>query len=414
MAMTDPRYLLVFNAGSSSLKFELFVHQRTWRRDLRGAVTNIGRAGSSLELDGNAPPRSVDAADHGEAVRIVMRQIFDGPEAIDRRQVLATGHRVVHGGEFFSEPALIEPPVIARLESIADLAPLHNPPALKVVQTVQQWLPGIPMVAVFDTAFFRDLPEHAAAYAIPSDWRERYRIRRYGFHGIAHEYLSRRYLSLTGSGRTPQRVVSLQLGQGCSVTALLDGRPVETSMGFTPLEGLIMGTRAGDLDAGVVLHLARQGVSWQSLEDALNRKSGLLGLSGASDDVRELLQLEQTQHPGACLAMAAFCHRIHKYVGAYAAVLGGIDAVLFGGGIGENAPMVRSRVCKGLEWLGLDVDEQANAACTAAQTKGSETRISSASSTIEVYVIPVREEEAIARATLACIGENEMSGDLSR
>ena len=407
MAMIDPSYLLVLNAGSSSLKFELFAQQPTWRSHLRGAVTNIGRPGSSLERDGDATTRSVDVADHGAATRIVTQQLFDGPHAIDRRRVVATGHRVVHGGEFFSAPTLIEPSVIAQLESIADLAPLHNPPTLAVLRSVQQQLPGVPMVAMFDTAFFRDLPEHAAAYAIPHQWRQRYRIRRYGFHGIAHEYLYRRYLNLTRSDRAPQRVISVQLGQGCSATALLDGRPVETSMGFTPLEGLIMGTRAGDLDAGVVLHLARQGLSWQSLEDVLNRKSGLLGLSNASDDVRELLRLEQAQHPGARLAMAAFCHRIRKYLGAYAAVLGGLDAVLFGGGIGENAPLVRSRVCEGLEWLGLDLDEEANAGCI-----GTETRISSASSRIEVFVIPVREEEAIARATLACIGDNETSDGL--
>ncbi len=413
MAMNDPSYLLVLNAGSSSLKFELFVREAAWRSHLRGAVANIGRPGASLKLDGQASARSVDVADHAEATRLVMQQLFEGPDAIDRRQVLATGHRVVHGGEFFSAPTLVEPPVIARLESIADLAPLHNPPALAVVRSVQKQLADVPMVAVFDTAFFRDLPQQAAAYAIPRDWRQKYRIRRYGFHGIAHEYLYRRYLTLTGCSRAPRRVVSLQLGQGCSATALLDGRPVETSMGFTPLEGLIMGTRAGDLDAGVVLHLARRGLSWQSIEDALNRKSGLLGLSEASDDVRELLRLEQAQHPGACLAMAAFCHRIHKYLGAYAAVLGGVDAVLFGGGIGENAPSVRTRACNGLAWLGLDLDEQANAACIAAQTKGTETRISSLSSTIEAYVIPVREEEAIARATLACIGKNQMPGDLS-
>jgi acetate kinase len=258
----------------------------------------------------------------------------------------------------------------------------------------------VPAVAVFDTAFFRALPEHARVYAIPASWRERFGIERYGFHGIAHEYLSGRVAAL--AGHAPRRVLSLQLGQGCSIAALADGRPVETSMGFTPLEGLVMGTRPGDLDAGAVLHLARHGVDVQALDEGLNRASGLLALSGATDDMRELLALEAQGHAGAGLAIAAFCHRLCKYIGAYAAVLGGVDAIAFGGGIGEHAPGIRARICRRLEWLGVEFDEAANA-----RAIGTEATLSTARSRVAVLCIPVREEEIIARAALAVLSDTE-------
>jgi len=269
------------------------------------------------------------------------------------------------------------------------------------MEVVRGSLPDVPAVAVFDTAFFRDLPEPARVYALPDAWHAQGRIRRYGFHGIAHEYLSVRLRERCG--RVPERVLSLQLGQGCSVAALLNGAPVETSMGFTPLEGLIMGTRPGDLDAGILLHRMRQGDSWTALDDDVNRRSGLLGLSGVTADVRELVALEAEAHPGATLALAAFCHRIHKYLGAYAAILGGVDVVVFGGGIGENAPGLRARICAGLGWLGFELDDAVNARCA-----GHEACISKKSSKIEAYVIPVREEEAIARAALRCLKSGEL------
>jgi acetate kinase len=256
------------------------------------------------------------------------------------------------------------------------------------------------MAAVFDTAFFRDLPEHARVYAIPHDWRRSYGIRRYGFHGIAHAYLHSRHRALTRRRTVPTRVVTLQLGQGCSAAALLDGRAVESSMGYTPLEGLVMGTRPGDLDPGVLLRLMRGGLDADALERALNRESGLLGLSHSSSDMRDLLEREAAGDPRAALALGVFCHRVRKYIGAYAVVLGGLDAVLFGGGIGENAPVIRARICAGLEWLGVDLDPNANAAGV-----GAELEISAATSAVEVYVIRVREEEAIARAAHARLAD---------
>jgi acetate kinase len=260
---------------------------------------------------------------------------------------------------------------------------------------------------VFDSAFYRGLPEHVTSYAVPRSWQTGFAVRRYGFHGIAHSCLHRQIVK-SCSAPAPERVVTLQLGQGCSITALRGGRPVETSMGFTPLEGLIMGTRPGDLDAGVVLHLARKGWSWQRIEHELHRESGLRGLSGTSDDMRELLHLEAAGHGRAALAIAAFCHRIHKYLGAYAAVLGGIDAIAFGGGIGENAPSIRARICAGLEWLGLELDHEANR-----RAVGVEARLSTPSSKIGVYCLTVNEEEAIARAAgeRLSAGAAERAGD---
>ena len=401
--MSERTYLLAFNAGSSSLKVEVFT-RRPWRSCLRAVVEDIGRARAVLRIGAGEGAERVEVATHGEAAELVLARLGSaGLIPRDGETVFAAGHRVVHGGASFTAPTVVSESVMDGLQSLAQQAPLHNPPALAVMRAVQARLAHVPTIAVFDTAFFRDLPEHVRAYAIPQSWRRDYQIERYGFHGIAHEYLYRRFEVLRSTKRAPARVITLQLGQGCSAAALLDGRPIETSMGFTPLEGLIMGTRAGDLDAGVVLHLARHGHSWQALDAALNRESGLLGLSGASDDVRELLAQEAAGEPGATLALAAFCHRLHKYLGAYAAVLGGVDALVFGGGIGENAPVIRSRVCAGLRWLGLELDEELNARCI-----GTEQRISRLSSSIDVYAAPVREEEAIARAALACLEATAM------
>lgn len=392
-------YVLALNAGSSSLKFELFASGPIWRSCLRGAVTDIGRPRSALTIAGQEP---VDGpvADHSDAARRVFAAVFDnggGDVAIERLR--AIGHRVVHGGARFTGPTLITDSVVAALDEIAELAPLHIPPALAVIGVERERFAGVPMVAVFDTTFFRRIPEHARRYAVPRSWYVDHAVQRFGFHGIAHEYISERVGADSRTGASRRRVVSLHLGQGCSATALLEGRPVETSMGFTPLEGLIMGTRPGDLDPGALVHLARRGFSPDALEAALNRESGLRGLSGTSDDVRELLEREASGDADAALALAAFCHRIRKYVGAYAAVLGGIDALAFGGGIGENAAPIRARICAGLEWLGLELDEEANARCC-----GTEGRISQPTSRVLIEVIAVREEEAIARAALETLG----------
>jgi acetate kinase len=399
--MVGKAHVLVFNAGSSSLKVELYTRQPELRSCLRGTVRDIGRGAAALRFVGFDAEQTGPIATHADAAELVLDRLAGGTygRRVDAEDLAATGHRVVHGGDEFFAPLRITPSVVDTLESLAELAPLHNPPSLGVIDAVARALPGVPMVAAFDTAWFRDLPDYVSAYAIPQSWAADHAIRRYGFHGIAHEYMYRR-LDEIGQP-APSRIVTLQLGQGCSATALRDGRPVETSMGFTPLEGLVMGTRPGDLDAGVLLHRARRGFSWQAIERELNRSAGLLGLSGVSGDMRDLVELEAEQHAGATLAVAAFCHRVRKYVGAYAAVLGGLDALAFGGGIGENTPIVRERICRGLEWLGLELDSQANAAWG-----GAERRISTSSSSIDVRVIEVNEERLIAEAALGCLGSD--------
>jgi acetate kinase len=294
----------------------------------------------------------------------------------------------------------VDEKVAERIDALRELAPLHNGPALDALTACRERLGDVPTVAVFDTAFHSRMPEHASRYAIPHDLARRHGIRRFGFHGIAHRYLVERYATISAKALSDTRVVSLQLGNGCSAAAVDGGRSVDTSMGFTPLEGLVMGTRSGDLDPALVGWIARaEGVDVEEVEEWLNRRSGLLGLSGRSGDVRELMEAEAGGDEGARLALDVFCHRAKKYIGAYLAALGGADAVLFGGGIGENAPEVRARICNGLQPLGITVDDDAND-----RTIGSEERISSSHSQIDVYVIPVDEGVVMVRAAMALLG----------
>lgn len=330
--------ILVFNSGSATLKFRLF-------------------EASAAGLQSVAGGRVEKFDSYTQAVLNAFTQLSHVAGATWAESLTAVGHRIVHGGEGFVTPTLITPQVLNGIEALSALAPLHNPPALEVIHTARGELgDSAPMYAVFDTAFYHDLPDAAKHYALPAEWTHKYGLRRYGFHGIAHRYLYERYTEL--NGKAAQRVITLQLGQGCSITALRNGRPVDTSMGYTPLEGLIMATRSGDVDAGVLLHLLRAGVSMDELSQGLNARSGLLGLSGISGDMRKLLRLEVQGHEGATLAVNAFCQRARKYLGAYLAVLGGADAIVFGGGIGENAPQIRARILLNMEWCGLMLDER--------------------------------------------------------
>jgi acetate kinase len=394
--MAAPASLLALNAGSSSLKAELFVSAGRWRGELRVVVEGIGRDRAVLKVSGQAPAEIAGALDHRAAAELVLREAERAVKP-DGSGWLATAHRVVHGGRDFAAPVRVAAGVLERLDALTALAPLHNPPALDVLRAVCDRLDGVPAVAVFDTAFFRSLPAISRTYAVPASWRSEHGIERYGFHGVAHEYLARR-CAARGGARAP-RLVTLQLGNGCSAAALRDGHPIDTSMGFTPLEGLVMGTRSGDVDAGVLLHVARTGTPWRELDAALNRRSGLLGLSERSADMSELLELDARGDARAALAVDVFCYRARKYIGAYAAALGGLDAVAFGGGIGEHAAAVRRRICGGLEWLGLELDEAANAAAA-----DGERLISSPTSRVAVHVIPVREEPLIARHACECLG----------
>ena len=397
-------YTLVFNSGSSSLKFQLFrVDAKAPVSVLQGAVRGLGdKAICEWSYAGKWERLSIATGDHDAAARHVLELLEN---TADQAQsllagVTAIGHRIVHGGDAFSAPTLITDQVLSVLDALSPLAPLHNPPALAVIQTCREYLQDIPMVAVFDSAFFQTLPDYVRAYALPAEWtKQSQAMRRYGFHGLAHRDMAERYFAINATALTPSRVITVQLGQGCSVAAIRGGRALETSMGFTPLEGLIMATRPGDVDVGAMLHLLESGaVTLPELSDGLNHRSGLLGLSGVSGNMQELLALEAQGHTGARLAIEAFCHRARKYLGAYLAVLGGADAIIFGGGMGEQATAIRERICADMEWCGLILDTQANQVAI-----GVEACISTTDSQLQAYVIPVDEESLIAQDTQHCL-----------
>src|SRR5918999_2788714 len=386
------------NCGSSTLKFRVVevtdassgVTQEVLAS---GSVDRVGeRSTLSIQGAGGESSDEVDAPDHRAAALVVL-------DRIDDLDLGAVVHRIVHGGEGSDEAVMVDERVAARIESLRELAPLHNGPALDALTACRERLGKVRTVAVFDTAFHSRMPERASRYAIPDDLARRHGIRRFGFHGIAHRYIVERYTAITSVPLSETRIVSLQLGNGCSAAAVDGGRSVDTSMGFTPLEGLVMGTRSGDLDPALVGWIARaEGVGVEDVEEWLNHRSGLLGLSGRSGDVRELLEAEAAGDEGARLALDVFCYRARKYIGAYLAALGGADAILFGGGIGENAPEVRARICRGLGQLGVSLDAEMNA-----RTVGTEERISSPASRIGVYVIPVDEGAVMVRAAMAIL-----------
>jgi acetate kinase len=397
--------LLIFNCGSSSVKFqviELGTSRSTERRErrlARGLVERIGGEATCTFVapSGDTSRETGAIPSHEEAVHKILRWLDDRPVTAAGKTTLqeldAVGHRIVHGGDRFHTSVLIDDDVIAALAALEDLAPLHNPPAIKAILACRAALgASMPMVAAFDTAFHQTLPDYAAAYALPSEIAQRHRIRRYGFHGLAHRSLALRYAELTGVAREAVTIITLHLGNGCSACAIRHGVSVDTSMGFTPLEGLVMGTRSGNLDPAVVSYLSqKEGVPATEVEQWLNERSGLLGVSGRSNDMRELLNHAQAD-PRCRLAVDLFCYRARQYVGAYLAVLGGAQALIFSGGIGEHAPAIRAAICADMQWYGLDLDPEQNAAVV-----GTEGRISSQDARIQVYVIPADEEILIAQ-----------------
>jgi acetate kinase len=402
-------HVLVVNSGSSSIKFRLVevVEEptgalRSRSALLQGVVKGIGEV-ASFEVtgqDGHRSTTTVEIRDHAHALRVLFDHLSGSLRAIN-----AVGHRVVHGGDRYVEPTLITEQVEAGIDRLAELAPLHNPSCLAGIRGARAILgSALPMVAVFDTAFHQTMPEVARRYALPAELTERHRIRRYGFHGIAHASLAAGYAEATGRPLERTRLITMQLGNGCSVAAIAQGRSVETSMGFTPLEGLVMGTRSGDVDASIVSYLSeREKVEASEVERWLNERSGLLGLSGRSNDMRELLRAaEQEQDKRAEFAIDLFCYRVRKYLGAYLAVLGGADAIVFGGGIGENAPEIRDRICKKMEWCGLRIDPDFNRAAIGL-APGRAAKISVDGSRLAAYVVAADEETWIARETVRCV-----------
>jgi acetate kinase len=324
------------------------------------------------------------------------------PELTGIADIHAVGHRVVHGGEKFTHSVLINEDVVRSIEECIELAPLHNPANIKGIVSAREILgPGLPEVAVFDTAFHQTLPEHAFLYALPYQLYRRHRIRRYGFHGTSHRYVAFRYRQMMGISRENTNVITLHLGKGCSAALVQAGNSIDTSMGFTPLEGLVMGTRSGDLDPAILDFIAsKEGLSMTEVESLLNNQSGLLGISGLTDNMQELLdEARENNDRRSKLAIEIFCYRARKYVGAYLAAAGGADALIFAGGIGENSPEIRAKICDGLQWMGLELDEAQNRAHTA----GKEGQISKPGSRLGAYVIPTDEELLIARDTVRVI-----------
>jgi len=402
-------HVLVVNSGSSSVKFclvdvveEASGTPRVQPALIHGHVKGIGGV-ATIEVtgqDGDRSTASLQIGNHAGALREVFDRLAGSLGRIE-----AVGHRVVHGGDRYVAPTLITEEVEAGIDTLCELAPLHNPSCLAGIRGARALLGStLPMVAVFDTAFHRTMPEVARQYALPAELADRYRIRRYGFHGIAHASLANGYAACTGHPLKQARLITFQLGNGCSIAAIAQGRSVDTSMGFTPLEGLVMGTRSGDVDASIVSYLAeREKVEAAEVERWLNESSGLLGLSGRSNDMRELLRAaEQEQDSGAEFAIDLFCYRARKYLGAYLAVLGGADAVVFGGGIGEHAPEIRRRICAGMDWCGLRLDHDRNRAAVGLAPGGA-ARISADGSPLAVYVVAADEETWIAKETVRCV-----------
>ena len=393
------RQILVLNSGSSSIKYELFDMDAGAALE-SGLVERIGEGESCLKQQlpastAKSKSRTIEALipDHRHGIELISRVLAENERFEGGEHLVGIGHRAVHGGERFSSPTLIDDRVIESIRELVPLAPLHNPANLVGMEVARSAFPGVPQVAVFDTAYHQTLPRYAYHYTIPHDWYQRFHIRRYGFHGISHHYIHGRAVELAGGEETLQRVVTCHLGAGCSISAVKDGRSVDTSMGFTPLEGLVMGTRSGDLDPAIVHYLLSPdggNMTDEQVHDLLNRDSGLKGLSGLSADVRDLLEARAEGHEGATVALSVFTYRLKKYIAAYHGVLGGAQALVFAGGIGENSPEIRAEALDGLHGLGFVLDQESNAGAV-----GVEREITGEGSAVRIFVIPTDEDRMI-------------------
>lgn len=411
--------ILVLNSGSSSLKFQLIdtdpdkTSSDADRRLARGIIERIGSqallrfenaAGTIMR---NAQP----IRDHRGAIDVAIRWLVSPeagiPEVSSLSDIHAIGHRVVHGGERFTASTLVTKEVIEGIEECIDLAPLHNPENLKGIRAATEIFgPGTPQAAVFDTAFHHSMPDRSYLYAIPYQFYRRHRLRRYGFHGTSHRYIAYRYRQMVQKEKRDVNIITIHLGNGCSATAIREGASIDTSMGLTPLEGLVMGTRSGDIDPAVIEYLmAKEGFSIDQIDTMLNKQSGLLGISGLTNDMRELLaEEEENNDRRARLAIDIFVLRVRKYIGAYLAEMNGADAIVFAGGIGENSPKVRARICAQMDWFGLRLDPARNERVVG----GMEGEISTTDSRLRAYVIPTDEELLIARDTMRLVHKLEV------
>lgn len=393
--------VLVINCGSSSLKYQL-IDSDTEAVLAKGLCERIGidgrlvyqKAGNDKEITEASMPT------HKEAIQMVLEALTNEKTGAIKSlaEVNAIGHRIVHGGEKFASSAIITDEMIKAVEECNDLAPLHNPANLIGIRACQELMPGVPMVAVFDTAFHQTMPDVAYTYGIPYEYYEKYKVRRYGFHGTSHSYVSKRTAEIVGKPYDQMKIIVCHLGNGASISAVNCGKSVDTSMGLTPLEGLVMGTRSGDLDPAIIDFVGKkEGLSLDEMNEVLNKKSGMLGISGVSSDGRDLEAAAETGNKRAQLALDVFDYRVIKYIGAYAAAMNGVDAIAFTAGIGENNIKMRKDVCSSLTYLGVKLDEEKN------NVRGEERIISADDSKVQVLLVPTNEELAIARETLALV-----------
>ncbi|MDR9415931.1 MAG: acetate kinase [Gracilimonas sp.] len=387
--------ILVINCGSSSIKYQL-IHTDNRDRLCKGLVERIGAVTSIIkqEFKGEKPvKKTMVIENHASALKTIMELLLeaDNDHLKSLDEIEAVGHRVVHGGETFKDSVLIDEDVEEAIQQAFDIAPLHNPPNLDGIRAAKKHLPDVPHVAVFDTAFHHSIPKHAFLYGIPNRLYRRYKIRKYGFHGTSHYYVSRTYHKLSDKPKNGSKIITCHLGNGCSIAAIKDGESYDTSMGFSPLEGLVMGTRSGDIDPSILFYIIdKEELSLANVHALLNKHSGLLGLSGYAADMRDLLEEADRGDRRCQEAIDVFCYRVKKYIGSYIASMNGVDAILFTGGIGENAAPVRQKILEGMDYAGIIIDEQKNT------NPGNDTVISKDESNVDVRVIPTNEELVIA------------------
>ncbi len=390
--------ILVINCGSSSLKYQL-INMQNEEVLTKGLVERIGIEGSILTQKTPGKEKYVieqPMEDHKAAIELVLKALVDEAHGVIKSmdEISAVGHRVVHGGEKYAHSVLIDDEVMKSLEECIKLAPLHNPPNIIGIKACQELMPDTPMTAVFDTAFHQTMPEEAYLYALPYEYYTEYGIRKYGFHGTSHKYVSNKAAEAMGRDIKDLKIITCHLGNGCSVTAVKNGISVDTTMGFTPLEGLAMGTRSGNLDPAIVSFMVKElKISADEALNILNKKSGVLGISGVSSDFRDIQIAAEGGNKRAKLALDLFCYRVRQYIGAYAASMGGVDCLVFTAGVGENSIEMREEICKGLEFLGIELDSERN------KTRGAIAEISTDKSKVKIYVIPTDEEMMIARDT---------------
>lgn len=390
--------VLVVNCGSSSIKYQL-CNMTDESVLAKGLVERIGLQGSVLTHQPTGKDKVVLTADitnHSVGIKMVLGALTDAKHGVikDMKEISAVGHRVVHGGEKFADSVLITPAVMLALEECIEMAPLHNPPNILGINACAELMPGTPQVGVFDTAFHQTMPKSAFLYGLPYEAYEKYGVRRYGFHGTSHKFVSQRAAELMGQHVTNLRIITCHLGNGASITAVKHGKSIDTSMGFTPLEGLVMGTRCGEIDPAIIPYLMKkEGMSPDQVDNYLNKKSGVLGISGVSSDFRDIEQAAAEGNERAGLALEVFAHKVRKYIGGYVAVMGGVDAIVFTAGLGENSISMRDQVCQGLEYLGTRIDSVKN------NVRGKAQEISVDGAKVKIFVIPTNEELVIARDT---------------